>query len=378
MAYSGPIVDVDVHHTWKSFDDIVAYLPKRWREYWEGDGKTRAATSPPGGSAYTLLDGGGMGLFATPPGGGPVASDYDFMCEQLCDRYTSRYRGILTFNIGAQCGNANPYLNAALCSAINDWNIDHWLDVDERLFGSILLPSNNIEACIEEIHRIGHHTKMVGILFPMNPSGRPLGDPMFHPVYKAALEYDLTVDIHVNSSDIVTGRAGVGAPGTYIENSVRLTDPAMHYVTSFIVNGVFEKFPDLKLLVKEYGTSWLPHLIWKLDKSYEALKVESPWVKKRPYEYIYNNMKFGTQPLEVMIDQEPRWIDLLAAVDGIEDILVFASDYPHFQFDDPFAAARTLPKSWVDKVMWKNSADFFGWDEADFKTVDKELVGAPA
>jgi predicted TIM-barrel fold metal-dependent hydrolase len=101
-------------------------------------------------------------------------------------------------------------------------------------------------------------------------------------------------------------------------------------------------------------------------------------VKKRPYDYIHSNIKFGTQPLEVMTDQEPRWIELLAAVDGIEDILVFSSDYPHFQFDDPFAVARTLPKAWVDKVMWKNSADFFGWDISDFTVVEKELAGASA
>src|SRR5262249_261585 len=162
-------------------------------------------------------------------------------------------------------------------------------------------------------------------------------DPFFHGMYAAALEHGLTIDCHVNSVDAVTARAGVGTPGNYIEQSIRLSDPAMHYVTSFITNGVFEKFPDLKVLIKEYGTSCLPHLIWKLDKGYEVLRVESPWVKKHPYEYIHSNIKFGTQPLEVTWDTEPRWRELLSAVDGIEDVFVFSSDYPHFQFDDPFA-----------------------------------------
>jgi predicted TIM-barrel fold metal-dependent hydrolase len=267
----------------------------------------------------------------------------------------------MTFNIGAEAGHTNPYLSAALCRAINDWNVERWLPIDDRFFGSLLLPSNNIEESVAEIRRLGDHPRMVGVLFPINPMGRPLGDPVFHPIYQACIEHDLSMELHVNSADSATVRSGVGTPGSYMEHSIRLSDPAIHYLTSFIVHGVFEKYPELRVLVKEYGTTWLPHMIWKLDKSYDMLRLESPWVRKRPWDYIHDNIKFSTQPLEVGKDDESRWVELMSTIDGIEDILCFSSDYPHYQFDHPLEIARMLPAAWVDKIMYRNSCELFNW-----------------
>ncbi|MGW4335746.1 amidohydrolase family protein [Rhodococcus koreensis] len=351
---------MDIHHTWKSVDEMLSYLPQRWQDYARGDGRMRAALAPPSSHVFTLLDAVGSRLDSMPEVG-PPGSDHEMLRDQLFDRYTSDYRGVMTFNIGAEAGHNNPYLSAALCTAANDWNIERWLPRDSRYYGCLLLPSNNIEAAVAEIHRVGNHPRMVGVLFPINPMGRPFGDPLFHPIYEAALEYDLSLDLHVNSADSVSVRSGVGTPGSYVEHSIRLSDPAMHYLSSFIVNGVFEKFPDLKVLVKEYGTTWLPHMIWKLDQSYDVLRMESPWVKKRPWEYIHSNIKFSTQPLEVSKDAESKWVDLMTTIDGIEDVLCFSSDYPHYQFDHPLEIARMLPDTWVEKIMYKNSCDLFGW-----------------
>lgn len=362
-GYRGPIIDVDIHHGWTAVDDMLEYLPERWQEYVRGDGRSRPAIGPPSSHVFTLLDAVGLRLDSWPkkPQAGGPGTDYDLLAEQLLDRYSSDYRGILTFNVGAEAANSNPYLAAALCRAINDWNIERWLPRDKRLFGCILVPAGDAEAAAAEIRRIGDHPQMIGILLPVNPMGRPLGDPSFDPMYKAALEHDLTVDLHVNSADSVTVRSGVGIPGSYIEHSIRLSDPAFHYVTSYITNGTFEKFPGLKVLVKEYGTTWIPHLTWKLEQNYDLLRIESPWVKKRPWEYIHESIKFSTQPLEVTKDAEGRWLDLMSTIDGIEDVLCFSSDYPHYQFDDPAEIARMMPTSWQTKVMHDNAAEFLGW-----------------
>jgi predicted TIM-barrel fold metal-dependent hydrolase len=144
----------------------------------------------------------------------------------------------------------------------------------------------------------------------------------------------------------------------------------MRHIASFIVNGTFEKFPGLKVVVKEYGTAWLPYLMWRLDKNYKRLQLESPWVKKWPSEYILENVKVSTQPLEAADD--PRdVIDVLTSVDGLDRVLCFSTDYPHITFDDPNYIARKLPKAWVRNVMCDNACQAYGWtspaEEVTFK-----------
>ena len=87
----------------------------------------------------------------------------------------------------------------------------------------------------------------------------------------------------------------------------------------------------------------MPYLLWRLDTNYELLKLESSWVKRWPSEYIREHIVLDTQPL----DEGPRPDDLrrlLQTVDGIDQMLCFASDYPHAASDDPLYVARRLPR----------------------------------
>jgi len=67
-------------------------------------------------------------------------------------------------------------------------------------------------------------------------------------------------------------------------------------------------------------------------------------------------MKLSTQPLETSTDGRAL-IELLATVDGIEDIICFSSDYPHYTMDDFNFAARVLPDEWHRKAFFENGRD---------------------
>jgi predicted TIM-barrel fold metal-dependent hydrolase len=134
----------------------------------------------------------------------------------------------------------------------------------------------------------------------------------------------------------------------------------MHYVSSYIVHGVFEKFPGLHVTIKEFGVAWLPYLIWRLDQGYDLLRLESSWVKKRPSEYIHENIRVSTQPIE----DSPRPGDLarlLSTVPWLDDVLCFSTDYPHYSFDEPGYIARLLPDGWARKVFCDNACKVYGW-----------------
>jgi predicted TIM-barrel fold metal-dependent hydrolase len=134
----------------------------------------------------------------------------------------------------------------------------------------------------------------------------------------------------------------------------------MPQVISLICNGVFDNFPNLRFMVLEGGFSWLPHVMWRLDREYRQGRIEVPWIKKLPSQHCRERLRLSTQPTEdITADQWMKLIDLM----GTDDILVFSTDYPHFDFDDPnVSIPRALPAATREKILWKNAAAFYELD----------------
>ena len=81
----------------------------------------------------------------------------------------------------------------------------------------------------------------------------------------------------------------------------------------------------------------MPSLGWRLDKLWKQLKAETPFLKRLPSEYIHDHVWFSSQPMEELEVSE-HVLDIMEWIGW--DRLVFATDYPHWDFDDP---SRTLP-----------------------------------
>lgn len=360
-GYEGPIIDTDVHHQVKRDADVVAYLPREWRDYLASNRDARARLGAPAGGGGTLLPSGGMLGDSYPADGSRPGSDYPTMKEQLLDRYPI-HRAVLC-NIGAYDTHFNHYFASALCSAVNDWNVDHWLDLgDARIYSVMSVPWAMPDDAVAEIKRMAGHPRMVGVLLTGNPIGRPIGDPIFHPILKAIAEEGLVLVAHPGTSDRPNHHVrSVGEKAGATDLWPHSIQSGLHYTSSLIANGVFEKYPDLRVLFNEYGVGQIPSFVWRFDSMYEVLKLESRWVRRRPSEYLHDHVRFSTQPLEDSRDDKGAIGDLLRSLDGAEDILCFSSDYPHISFDEPVSIQRLLPKAWYRKVFCDNAADLFRW-----------------
>ena len=361
--YDGPIIDVDVHHRPKHDSEVVAYLPRRWQEYVNGNARMPVPLWPTPKTGGSVVGGGfGMQADLVPPDGGPPGSSYEFMREQLLDP-NGYHRAVLTFYNGDWGGHPNQKFSRELHRAFNDWNIDTWLSIDdERLSSVVALHTAEPEVAAAEIRRIGAHPKIVGALIGSNAFGRPIGDPIYHPIYGAAMEMGLTITVH--PSVMVrpgTGILGVGGGRSVAEDVIDFSLMGMHYLTSLVVNGVFEKYPDLHFMINEHAFTWVPAILWKLDEHYDLLKFESPWVKRLPSEYIREHVKFSTQPIEESPDAPHAMADMLRSFEGMEDLLCFSSDYPHPTMDEPRFAERKLPAEWLPKVMCENACEIYRW-----------------
>jgi predicted TIM-barrel fold metal-dependent hydrolase len=288
------------------------------------------------------------------------------MKQQLLDPFNVE-RAVLGFDVGLNVGVPNIYLATELARAANDWSLDAWLSgTDDRLYGAMMIPTQVPEEAAKEIRRAGRHDRFAAVLISFNGLGRPLGHPVYHPIYEAAEEMGLPVAVH-NGVDghVAAGPMFAGGlPNSRLEYHTLLPQSLVTHVVSLLTHGVFEKYPRLKVLAMEFGVAWLPWLLWGLDRHHELLRRESPFVKRPPSEYFREHIRLSTQPLE--LSPEPRQLmQLLESVGGVDDLLLFASDYPHWDTDDPRYIARSLPRGWWPKISRANALDFYRWPKAD-------------
>lgn len=102
---------------------------------------------------------------------------------------------------------------------------------------------------------------------------------------------------------------------------------AQSQLVSIISEGVFDEWPNLRVTVLECGFNWLPAFCWRFDKEWRNLRRLVPWVRRAPSAYIHDHFRFTAQPLDRPAD--PRQFQESLAQLGSDDLLLYASDYPH-------------------------------------------------
>jgi hypothetical protein len=131
-------------------------------------------------------------------------------------------------------------------------------------------------------------------------------------------------------------------------------------VTSLVCEGVFEQIPNLKIVLVEGGFAWLPALCWRLDKHWKRLKAEVPHLKRSPSEYVHDHIWVTTQPIE----EPERPQDMLSTLEWIgPDRVMFSTDYPHWDQDDPrYAFKVPLPDEWKGRIYRDNAKALYRLD----------------
>jgi uncharacterized protein len=134
----------------------------------------------------------------------------------------------------------------------------------------------------------------------------------------------------------------------------------MANLVSMITTGVPVRFPDLQIAFIEAGVSWVPFIMNRLDKEYIERRREVPFLEQRPSHYI-RKFYFGTQPVEE--PENPEDLVTLIKLYGGEETTMFASDWPHHDFDHPRKVFQ-LPMSAEGrrKIMGENAMRFFKID----------------
>ena len=331
------IVDCDFHPK-ITHDQMRPFLSNQWWSYLQTFGN-RSRHGYAKGYAYPKMTPQAARRDAWPPNGGLPASDLDFVRQQHLDFYGIETAIMNPLSPTGQ-GDQNVELSIALASAANDAQLAHWSDPDPRLKSSVVVPYEDGVASAKEVRKRAGDKRFAQV-FMLSRTGEAAGRKRYWPIYEAAVEAGLPVGIHA------FGYSGwpmtsSGYPSFYIEEMTEHATAAQVMVTSFIMEGVFERYPELKVVLIECGFGWLPSLGWRLDKHWKRLKDEVPHLKKAPSEYIREHFWVTTQPMEETENPDHlievmNWIGM--------DRIMFSSDYPHWDFDDPFVS---LPPSLTD------------------------------
>ena len=199
----------------------------------------------------------------------------------------------------------------------------------------VVVPYEDTAASVKEIELRAGDREFAQVLL-LRRTAEPLGQRRYWPIYEAAAAADLAVGIHAFGNGGWPNTAG-GWGSYYIEEMVGHAQAQQSLLVSMILEGVFEHIPNLRVVLVEGGLAWAAALGWRLDRQWTKLKRELPHLKRAPSEYIRSNVWFTTQPIE---EPEPR-TQLAEAIEWIGwDRVLFATDYPHWDFDDP---AHALP-----------------------------------
>ncbi|MFN8488442.1 MAG: amidohydrolase family protein [Caldilineaceae bacterium] len=318
------VIDCDIHNAMPNDATLYKYLSSRWRRHHELIGGRGAV-----GSYYPRAMKNAARHDSWPPSGLPPGGDLPFMQQQLLDAWDMDY-GILNCLYGVG-GELNLDFGAALAQAVNDWQIAEWLEPEPRLRASIIVPYEDGELTAKEIDRVADHPGYVQIMLVARTQA-PLGHRKYWKMYEAAVRHDLPIGIHFGGAGggPITG---CGMPSHYIEDHGGMPQAFYAQVISMVTSGIFELFPTLKIVLIEGGFAWLPSLMWRLDQSWKRLKEEAPLLKRLPSAYIRDHFWISTQPMEEPA-QRHHFLQLLDQM-NMNDKLMFATDYPHWDFDAP-------------------------------------------
>ncbi len=353
------LIDCDVHQVPHNREDLIPYLPRAYQE--------RVADY-----GFPLLNSGYLNVAGRAARtdlaekfnqedhhGGNQNWAYQRLRDYHLDVWNIEFALLTGETLYTASVIPDPDFSSALCSAANDWSRENWTSLDKRLKLALATSCSDPDLAVREVNRLGEHTDVVAIVLPTGAQ-IPYGNRFYHPIWQACQEHGLVVCIHpgAEGTGMVGAPTGVGFPTYYMENRAARASMAMAHCTSLICEGVFERFPELKFAVLEVDQYWVPGFLWKMDADWKSLREQTPWVKKLPSEYFRQHIRVGSQPFA----EPERRVDLMGLLEEMhaEETLLYCSDWPHFDWDDPVTTLPTLSPELHQRIFVDNARELFG------------------
>jgi uncharacterized protein len=334
-------IDCDVHPTLPGLRSLFPYLDDAWKEQFTLRGMHELVSNnyPPNAPLSLRPD--------WRPAEGPPAQLAHLRSHVLDHAGVSV--AICNCLYGVQLLFSED-MAAAIARAMNEWMARELLDREPRLRASIVVPMQSAELAVEEIERCAGDKRFVQVLL-LAMGDVPLGRRTWWPIYAAAERHGLPIGIHAGSNyHNPTTPTGWGT--YHSEDYINQAQAFQTQLASLICEGVFEKFPRLRVVLIESGFTWLPAFLWRTTKFWRGLRPEVPWVDRPPAEIVREHLRLTLQPVDA--PPAPEQLQRLFEHLDSDELLLFSTDYPHWQYDGDAALPPGLPQSAARKMMVDN------------------------
>ncbi|WP_144905991.1 amidohydrolase family protein [Halobellus captivus] len=231
---------------------------------------------------------------------------------------------------------------------------EHILDPDEGIYGLVPVPFHDVEASLDLLKETEDDEGFIGACMIAAGARPALGNRKYDRIYELGEELDYPFVFH-------TGGAGLDSYDgfqSFIEtHALGFLASNQAQLTSLVMEGIPEKFPELDIIFMESGVTYVPALMTRLDEEYLKRPEENPLLEKLPSDYL-KEVYYGTQPLEKSAN--PEYLETCFNMIGADQIM-YASDYPHWDYDRP-TTVTDLPFLTEDdkqKILGGNALEVF-------------------
>ena len=261
--------------------------------------------------------------------------------------------------------NREPHVYAAMCRAYNNWANEYCSLAPDRLKFCGQVPGELLDEMIVEMRRAVLEKGAVSIFLPQAIPDKMWHHPDYDPVWQAAEELEVPLAIH--GMDSATGKPLLGERYNGVVGGARSVGTLIGFpfenmlaLAHFMLSGILDRFPTLRLLVLESNSGWLPFFLNRLDKATEGRQgmafYDNP-LDASPKDYFLRQCAIAA-------DADEDTIKLV--VDYIGDgNIVFNTDYPHADAPAPHEPvqdmmAQPISDESKEKILWDNSVQIYG------------------
>jgi len=155
----------------------------------------------------------------------------------------------------------------AICRAYNDWLSETYVKFNPRFRGMAIIPMQDPEEAAKELRRVVTELGFMGAMMPSNGLPQPLGAKTYWPVYETADQLGCCLSVHGGAHD----RFGLDQMNMYVPVHA-LGHPwgLTLNCANILYNGIFERFPRVRIAFLEGGVAWLLLLLERLHASHET------------------------------------------------------------------------------------------------------------
>lgn len=266
-----------------------------------------------------------------------------------------------------------PRIQKACIRAYHDYLLDRVVDMDEGIYALAIVNDFDAEWTAGELERIAGEDSIVGATNWVN-NDTPMGLFENDAIWDVLDAHDMPIVFHQGS--------GGGRWDTYeqhYESAERLISGQFYQVSGNVMNmimtGLFDKYPDLDVLIQEQGTAWIPYMANHADQLYEEYSedaaltermyadLEQRSLERKPSEYLYENVNVTTQPIAL----PPRGDHVRSALEirRAKEMFLFSTDWPHSTVDTPdWVNHSQIDAELREHILHKNAERIFDYASA--------------